>query len=110
MQSVRDLCVIIKGVHGGGDRQRERKRLDNEQGDFLFLCLYSNTASSATPQLPLSETGGIEHWTVVNLALAIRRPRSHPHSARSHPQSALDLIHTRLDLNHNSARSHPQLG
>jgi len=49
MQSVRDLCVIIKGVHGGAARQREWERLDNEQGDFFYFCVSTLTLLHLPP-------------------------------------------------------------
>ncbi len=73
-----------------------------------------------TSDSSVSEDAGIEPRTVATLALAVRRyigsillttrlDLTH-NSARSHPQLGKISPTTRLDLTHNSARSHPQLG
>ncbi len=67
-----------------------------KQGDFLYLF---NVASSAAPQIPVSEDAGIE-------PAGLLRPFLHWLSDAL--TNWLDLTHTRLDLIHNSARSHPQ--
>ncbi len=69
-------------------------------GDFLIFFLFMYNIQHCFICRPsdstVSEDAGIELRTVATTALAVRRS---DHSARSHPQ-------TRLDLIHDSARSH----
>jgi hypothetical protein len=67
-----------------------------KQGDFLYLF---NVASSAAPQITVSEDAGIEPAELLRRFL---------HWLSDALTTRLDLIHTRLDLIHNSASSHPQ--
>jgi hypothetical protein len=58
---------------------------------MFFVCTLFNTASSAAPQITVSEDSGIEPSTVATFAIAVRRSnhsvKSHRsnHSVKSHP-------------------------
>ncbi len=70
--------------------------------------MFFNTASSASPQIPLLYIGGcwVRTQDCCDFGIHTRLDLIHTRLDRIHTR--LDLIHTRLDLIHNSTRSRPQ--
>ncbi len=95
-----------RGYHLWYAQQKIKQKMLFKQGDFFDFFPY--VLNSTLLHLP-----PLRFHCVATSALTVRRSnhlvRSHPHGQIS-STAWLDLIHTWLNLIHNLARSHPQLG